>query len=62
MAVAARHYQQVTCIRFTEDGTHFVSAGEDGMVLVWCISHAIAQEGARLETVHSFSDHYLAVK
>lgn len=57
MSVAARHFQPVTCIRFTDDGSNFVSAGEDGMVCVWAIN-----DSARLETVHSFSDHYLAVK
>lgn len=62
MCVAARHFQRVTCIRFMGDGVHFVSGGEDGVVAVWRISDLVSQEGARLETVHSFSDHFLAVK
>lgn len=62
MCVAARHYQAVTCIRFFEDSSHFVSGGEDGLVLVWSISDLIALDGEHANTVHSFSDHYLAVK
>lgn len=35
LAVLGHHYQSVTCIRFTADGTAFVSGGEDCLVLVW---------------------------
>lgn len=62
LCVAARHFQPITCVRFTEDGSHFVSAGEDGMVCIWSINHLVAHDNVRLEAIHSFSDHYLAVK
>ena len=35
MAVLGRHYQNVTTLRFTDDGSHFISGGEDNLVLVW---------------------------
>ncbi|XP_034250156.1 WD repeat-containing protein 18 [Thrips palmi] len=62
MGVAARHFQPITCIRFFEDGSHFVSAGEDGMVCVWSLKYLTATDNGHLEAIHSFSDHYLAVK
>ncbi|KAK3908399.1 WD repeat-containing protein 18 [Frankliniella fusca] len=62
MCVAARHFQTITCIRFLEDGMHFVSGGEDGVVAVWRISNLVSQEGAQLDTVYSFADHFLGVK
>ena len=38
MAVLARHYQTVNTLRFTDDGSHFISAGEDNLVLVWSLA------------------------
>ena len=35
MAVLGRHYQNVTTLRFTDDSSHFISGGEDNLVLVW---------------------------
>jgi pre-rRNA-processing protein IPI3 len=35
LAVLQKHYQPVTVIKFIDDGSHFVTAGQDGMVLVW---------------------------
>ncbi|MEQ2213923.1 WD repeat-containing protein 18 [Xenoophorus captivus] len=37
LAVLSRHYQDVTCLKFTDDGTHFVSAGKDNLALVWSV-------------------------
>lgn len=35
LAVLSQHYQPVSVLRFTDDGVHFVSGGEDGRVIVW---------------------------
>lgn len=64
MSVLSRHYQAVTSLTFTDDGTHFCSAGQDGMLLVWKLSTALSsrrynnQEAAPL---YSFSDHTLPI-
>ena len=35
MKILSRHYQNVTNLRFTDNGSHFVSAGDDNLVIVW---------------------------
>ncbi|SPP89972.1 WD repeat-containing protein 18 isoform X1 [Drosophila guanche] len=61
----SKHYQAITCLRFTDNGEHFISAGKDGAVLVWDLTFSIApldngsQEGS--EPLYSFNDHGLAV-
>ena len=34
LAVLSRHYQSVTVLSFTKDGSHLISGGEDGQVLL----------------------------
>ncbi|PWA19960.1 hypothetical protein CCH79_00020274 [Gambusia affinis] len=51
LAVLSRHYQDVTCLKFTDDSSHFVSAGKDNLALVWnvtflshlCLSLSVVQ-------------------
>ena len=38
MAVVGRHYQNVNVIRFTDNGSHFISGGEDNLVIVWSLA------------------------
>lgn len=62
LATISRHYQAVNVLRFTDDGTHFISAGQDGMVLVWSLSHVIrVYQKQSLNALYSFSDHALPV-
>ena len=35
LALLSRHFQRVSCLKFIDDGSHFVSSGEDNLVLVW---------------------------
>ncbi|XP_077464112.1 WD repeat-containing protein 18 [Stigmatopora argus] len=41
LCVLTRHYQDVTCLEFTDDGSHFVSGGKDSTVLVWSLASVI---------------------
>ena len=41
VASLRRHYQDVTGICFTADGSRFVSAGAEGLVLVWSLETAL---------------------
>ena len=38
LAVLSKHYQQVNSVCFTDDGSHFISAGEDNLVFVWSLA------------------------
>lgn len=63
LAMLSKHYQQVNCIKFTDDGSHFVSGGEDGQVMIWSLSAAVGDRYrvSNVEPLHSFSDHALPV-
>jgi len=68
--VLSSHYQPVSCIKFSEDGSHFVSAGQDGQVLCWNLGvvvarrnlpgHQVSQVG-KAEPKWSWRDHALPV-
>ncbi|XP_017112864.1 WD repeat-containing protein 18 [Drosophila elegans] len=62
----SKHYQAVTCLRFTDNGEHFISGGKDGAVLVWDLTFSAApldMAGGKdsTEPLYSFNDHGLAV-
>jgi len=37
------HYQPVTCLEFSTDGSHFFSAGADGQVLCWSLATVLSR-------------------
>lgn len=41
LAVASLHYQPVKVLKFTEDGVHVLSGGDDGRVVVWRLARYI---------------------
>ncbi|KMZ07735.1 WD repeat-containing protein 18 [Drosophila simulans] len=62
----SKHYQAITCLRFTDNGEHFISGGKDGAVLVWDLTFSAAPldtGGGKdsTEPLYSFNDHGLAV-
>lgn len=64
LGMLSRHYQTVSSIKFTDDASHFISAGQDGMMLVWKLSSILTITGYNnQETVpfYSFSDHTLPI-
>lgn len=66
--ILSRHYQTISNIKFTDDGSHFVSAGDDGIVLVWTLNNVILNPGIHMtlqsntDPLYIFSDHSLPVK
>lgn len=58
-----KHYQPINSIKFTDDGSHFVTGGNDGQVIVWSLSAAIGNsyQTEAIEQIYSFSDHALPV-
>ncbi|KAI5640266.1 WD repeat-containing protein 18 [Phthorimaea operculella] len=70
LTIINRHYQKVTMVKFTPDGKYFVSAAEDGMVMIWALTTVAAHPEVELVTqtmagqhdpVYIFSDHSLPV-
>nr|XP_019962870.1 PREDICTED: WD repeat-containing protein 18 [Paralichthys olivaceus] len=41
LSVLSRHYQDVTCLKFTDDSSHFISGGKDNLALVWSLCSVI---------------------
>ncbi|XP_074611878.1 WD repeat-containing protein 18-like [Acropora palmata] len=68
LAVLSRHFQPISCLRFTDDGSHFLSSGEDNLVLVWKMSRVLSVSSSSVGTFeansspcHTWSDHALPV-
>lgn len=70
LTIINRHYQKVVMLKFTPDGRYFVSAAEDGMVMVWSLATVsahpevdlVAQTSAgQHDPIYIFSDHSLPV-
>lgn len=63
LAMLTKHYQPINSIKFTDDGSHFVTGGNDGQVIVWSLSAAIGNsyQTEAIEQIYSFSDHALPV-
>lgn len=55
-----RHYQTVTCLSMTKDGSLFASAGEDGLLFVWSLYSALNKKDC--SPLHSFSNHSLPIR
>ncbi|XP_023944886.2 WD repeat-containing protein 18 [Bicyclus anynana] len=70
LTIINRHYQKVNHLKFTSDGSFFVSTAEDGMVMVWSLVTVAANPEVGLisqttagqhDPVYIFSDHFLPV-
>lgn len=70
LTIINRHYQKIVVLKFTPDGKFFVSAAEDGMVMVWSLATVVAHPEVELVTqttagqqdpVFIFSDHSLPI-
>uniref|UniRef100_A0A3B5QC64 WD repeat-containing protein 18 n=1 Tax=Xiphophorus maculatus TaxID=8083 RepID=A0A3B5QC64_XIPMA len=62
LAVLSRHYQDVTCLKFTDDSSHFVSAGKDNLALVWNVCSVVQMDLSHSpEPRHVLSRHSLPI-
>ncbi|GLH02792.1 Protein will die slowly [Gryllus bimaculatus] len=68
--VTTRHFRAISCVKFTDDGSHFISGGQDGMVIVWPLAYLVScnasellplMEAGQPEPRYTFSDHSLPV-
>ncbi|EDL89363.1 rCG29171, isoform CRA_b, partial [Rattus norvegicus] len=62
LVILSRHYQDVSCLKFTGDGSHFVSAGKDCLVLAWSLCSVLQADPSRiLAPRHVWSQHTLPI-
>lgn len=68
LALLSRHFQRVSCLKFTDDGSHFLSCGDDNLVMVWKMARLLSFSSSSLGTFESspsprytWSDHALPV-
>ncbi|XP_063313439.1 WD repeat-containing protein 18 [Pelobates fuscus] len=62
LAIMNCHYQDVTCLTFTDDSSHFLSGAKDSLVMVWNIYSVLQVEASRVpEPRHMWSHHSLPI-
>uniref|UniRef100_A0A3B3RS45 WD repeat domain 18 n=1 Tax=Paramormyrops kingsleyae TaxID=1676925 RepID=A0A3B3RS45_9TELE len=62
LAILNRHYQDLTCLRFTDDSSHFISGGKDNLALVWSITNVLQPDlSASPEPRHVWASHSLPI-
>ncbi|XP_047444165.1 WD repeat-containing protein 18 [Mugil cephalus] len=62
MSVLSRHYQDITCLKFTDDSSHFISGGKDNLALVWSLSSVVQLDLSHgPEPRHVLSRHSLPI-
>ena len=59
--ITTGHYQKISVTKFTSDGSHFVTAGEDGNVLVWPISTVVNVNSSSCKPRYIWSNHSLGI-
>ncbi|XP_062412888.1 WD repeat-containing protein 18 [Sardina pilchardus] len=62
LAILNRHYQDLTCLRFTDDSSHFISGGKDNLALIWSLVSVVQLDSSHTpEPRHVLSRHSLPV-
>ncbi|KAF5909961.1 WD repeat-containing protein 18, partial [Clarias magur] len=62
LVILNRHYQDLSCLRFTDDSSHFVSGGKDNLALVWNLASVVQLDSSRTpEPRHVLSRHTLPI-
>ncbi|KAM6219695.1 WD repeat-containing protein 18 [Rhynchocyon petersi] len=62
LVILSRHYQDVACLQFTGDGSHFISGGKDCLVLAWSLCSVLQADPSRIPAPrHVWSQHSLPI-
>ncbi|XP_023376241.1 LOW QUALITY PROTEIN: WD repeat-containing protein 18 [Pteropus vampyrus] len=62
LVILSRHYQDVSCLQFTGDSSHFLSGGKDCLVLVWSLCSVLQADLSRTPCPrHVWSRHTLPI-
>lgn len=74
LAVISKHFQPITKVLFTNDGSHLITTGNDSLVLIWSVAHLIIASqqhndllisqsvAGQTDPIHTISDHSMPVK
>ncbi|CAD0203405.1 unnamed protein product [Chrysodeixis includens] len=57
LTIIARHYQKVGILKFTPDGSYFISGSDDGMIMVWSLAAVSAHPEVELVQQTSAGQH-----
>ncbi|XP_044110655.1 WD repeat-containing protein 18 isoform X2 [Neovison vison] len=62
LVILSRHYQDVSCLQFTGDSSHFLSGGKDCLVLAWGLCSVLQADPSRTPSPrHVWSRHTLPI-
>ncbi|KAM4888026.1 WD repeat-containing protein 18 [Thomomys bottae] len=62
LVILNRHYQDVSCLRFTGDSSYFLSGGKDCLVLAWSLCSVLQMDPSRIVAPrHVWSHHTLPI-
>ncbi|KAG5276491.1 hypothetical protein AALO_G00132670 [Alosa alosa] len=62
LAILNRHYQDLTCLRFTDDSSHFISGAKDNLALIWSLVSVVQLDPSHTpEPRHVLSRHSLPI-
>nr|XP_008123075.1 PREDICTED: WD repeat-containing protein 18 [Anolis carolinensis] len=62
LVILNRHYQDLSCLAFTDDSSHFVSGAKDCLAIVWSLCNVLQVDpGQSPEPRHVWSQHTLPV-
>ncbi|KAF6098122.1 WD repeat domain 18 [Phyllostomus discolor] len=62
LVILSRHYQDISCLQFTGDSSHFLSGGKDCLVLVWSLCSVLQMDSSRTPAPrHVWSRHTLPI-
>uniref|UniRef100_W5LHM3 WD repeat-containing protein 18 n=1 Tax=Astyanax mexicanus TaxID=7994 RepID=W5LHM3_ASTMX len=62
LVILNRHYQDLSCVHFTDDSSHFVSGGKDNLALVWNLASVVQVDSSHdPEPRHVLSRHSLPI-
>ncbi|XP_053156047.1 WD repeat-containing protein 18 isoform X2 [Hemicordylus capensis] len=62
LAILNRHYQDLSCLAFTDDSSHFLSGAKDSLVIVWNLSSVLqAEHSPNPEPRHVWTRHSLPI-
>ena len=59
--VTVGHYQKINMTRFTQDGSHFITAGEDGNALLWSLEGVVNQSSDKCKPRSVWNHHSLGI-
>jgi len=66
LSVLTQHYQDISALKFTDDGNFFISGGMDNIISVWKLAQVITESAesnstSSIKAWHTWSNHSLPI-